>query len=67
MRFFFWLIHLYQVIFPFLKSGLGFQSGCIFSPSCSEYTKQSIRQYGLFKGIRMGLNQLKKCHPFHRL
>ncbi|MFC1700796.1 membrane protein insertion efficiency factor YidD [Patescibacteria group bacterium] len=37
---------------------------CRHYPSCSEYTKQSIEKYGIFKGIQMGLKQLSTCHPW---
>ena len=36
---------------------------CRFSPSCSEYTKQSVDRYGL-RGVSMGVHQLLHCHPF---
>lgn len=36
---------------------------CRFSPTCSEYTKQSVSLYGV-RGVSMGLRQLLHCHPF---
>ncbi|GEM_PF-101758 len=39
---------------------------CRFFPSCSEYTLQSLRQYGLLKGGMFSLLRIAKCHPFHR-
>ncbi len=38
---------------------------CRFSPTCSEYTKQAIEKYGIFKGMWLGLKRICKCHPFH--
>lgn len=38
---------------------------CRFSPTCSAYTYQSIKKYGLIKGIWRGVLRLLKCHPFH--
>jgi len=38
---------------------------CRFYPTCSEYMAQAIDQYGLAKGIGLGLKRLLRCHPFH--
>ncbi|MCB9235617.1 MAG: membrane protein insertion efficiency factor YidD [Bacteroidia bacterium] len=37
---------------------------CIYTPSCSEYTKSAISRYGLAKGTMMGLDRLSRCNPF---
>lgn len=37
---------------------------CIFYPTCSEYTLQSIEKYGFLKGWIKGLNRIRRCHPF---
>lgn len=38
---------------------------CRFYPTCSEYTKQAILKYGLFKGGILGVKRICKCHPLH--
>jgi len=38
---------------------------CRFYPSCSAYSIDVIRQYGLFRGIFLTLKRLLKCHPWH--
>ena len=38
---------------------------CRFYPTCSEYTKQAIIKYGLFKGSWLGLKRISKCHPLN--
>jgi putative membrane protein insertion efficiency factor len=59
------LITFYQkFVSPALKQLLGIQSMCRFSPSCSEYTKISIKKYGAIKGLYLGLVQLLHCQPF---
>lgn len=37
---------------------------CLFEPSCSNYSLQSIQKYGLMKGILRGLFRLLKCNSF---
>lgn len=37
---------------------------CRFIPTCSEYTEQAIKKYGI-KGIFLAIKRLLKCHPFH--
>jgi len=38
-------------------------SVCRFYPTCSEYTKQAIIKYGVFKGSWLGLKRICRCHP----
>ena len=38
---------------------------CRFYPTCSEYTKQAITKYGLFKGGLLGIKRICKCHPLN--
>lgn len=35
---------------------------CVFYPSCSEYTVQSLQRYGLFLGTLMSFDRLSRCH-----
>ena len=35
---------------------------CVFYPSCSEYTVQSLQQYGLFLGTLQSFDRLSRCH-----
>ena len=37
---------------------------CRFTPTCSEYMKISIEKYGTFKGLKLGIKRLLRCHPF---
>ena len=41
-----------------------FPSSCRFTPTCSEYSKQSILKYGLLKGSYLGVKRILKCHPW---
>jgi len=44
-----------------------FSSGraCRFLPSCSEYTYQAIRRYGIIRGAWMGAKRISRCHAWH--
>ena len=37
---------------------------CRFTPTCSQYMKDAIMMYGSFKGLKIGLKRILKCHPF---
>ena len=53
------IIRFYQILISPL---LG--SNCRFLPTCSEYTIESIKAYGLIKGISISLKRISSCHPF---
>jgi hypothetical protein len=38
---------------------------CRFYPSCSHYTLEAVRRYGVIKGAWLGARRLSRCHPFH--
>jgi putative membrane protein insertion efficiency factor len=38
---------------------------CRFTPTCSVYAKDSIARHGAWKGARLALKRLVRCHPFH--
>ena len=39
---------------------------CRFIPTCSAYALEAVEKYGAWKGGRLALKRLMKCHPFHR-
>ena len=39
---------------------------CKYYPTCSEYTKQAIDKYGVFKGSFLGMKRILKCNPFSK-
>ncbi len=64
------LINFYQKIlsYPISKFleyfGLVRNNSCVFFPTCSEYTKEAIKKYGIFKGIFLGFRRILRCHPW---
>lgn len=41
-----------------------FGSGCIYTPTCSEYATVAIGKYGLIKGSFLGLKRFLRCNSF---
>lgn len=38
---------------------------CRFYPTCSTYTLEAIKKYGVGKGFFLGIKRIIKCQPFH--
>lgn len=60
------LIRIYQKLFSFDHSFWAKYVNyrvCIYHPSCSEYTYQSIERFGLIKGSIMGFFRILRCNP----
>lgn len=53
-----YLIRAYQI------TPLHSHSMCRFTPTCSEYMIEALNEYGLFKGLWVGLKRLFRCRPF---
>lgn len=41
-------------------------SSCIYSPSCSEFSRQSFQQFGPAKGLFMSIDRLTRCNRISR-
>ena len=37
---------------------------CRFQPSCSEYMRQAIIEFGAVRGVVKGVRRLSRCHPW---
>ena len=37
---------------------------CKYYPSCSQYTKEAVNEYGFIKGIVMGAWRICRCNPW---
>jgi hypothetical protein len=53
------LIRLYQILISPL-----FPSACRFYPTCSEYAREAVLTYGMFKGSFLAIKRLLRCRPF---
>jgi len=42
-----------------------FPPSCRFYPTCSQYTLEAIKKYGLIKGGYLGIKRILRCHPFN--
>ena len=60
------------IIFPFLAIIKFYQnfvspllpSTCRYTPTCSEYAKQSLVKHGLIKGSFLSIKRIIKCNPW---
>ncbi|MBI5346769.1 MAG: membrane protein insertion efficiency factor YidD [Chlamydiae bacterium] len=42
-----------------------FGNCCRFNPTCSEYSIQAFRKFGVFKGVFLTVKRIVKCNPYH--
>lgn len=59
--------HVLLSILRFYKRNISPMLGqnCRFVPTCSEYAAIAIERYGAWKGSRLALSRIARCHPFH--
>jgi len=52
-------IYIYQkIVSPMIPAR------CRYTPTCSQYSKDSILKYGPFRGMTLTLKRILKCHPW---
>lgn len=56
------LINLIQC-YKFLISPL-FGNSCRFLPTCSDYSIEALKTFGIFKGLFLSLKRILSCHPW---
>ena len=39
---------------------------CKYLPTCSQYTLEAIREWGVVRGILMGSYRILRCNPFSK-
>ncbi len=48
----------FSILYPY-----GF---CRYYPSCSEYARRAIDNFGVIKGVQLSIKRIFRCTPFHR-
>lgn len=41
-----------------------FPSSCRHVPTCSHYTIEAIKEWGVLRGVWLGVKRISKCHPW---
>ncbi len=54
------IINIYQ---KYISPIIGGKLVCRFTPSCSEYSKQALRKYGILKGLYLSFKRIIRCNP----
>jgi len=60
-RIFVFLIKIYQKLISPL-----FPPSCRFYPTCSEYSIQAFKKYGVLKGGAKSVWRILRCNPFNK-
>jgi hypothetical protein len=56
---FIFLIRIYQKVISPL-----FPGSCRYTPTCSHYSIEAIKNFGVIKGIYLGSKRIIKCNPW---
>lgn len=59
------LFSVYKNIFSKSLSFL-FGGGCRYYPTCSDYSRKALEEFGVGKGTWMSIKRLFRCHPFSK-
>ncbi|MBU0572641.1 membrane protein insertion efficiency factor YidD [Patescibacteria group bacterium] len=59
------LFNIYKNIFSKPLKFL-FGGGCRYYPTCSDYSRKALAEYGLYRGTWVSIKRLFRCHPFSK-
>ncbi|NDB35661.1 MAG: membrane protein insertion efficiency factor YidD, partial [Flavobacteriia bacterium] len=51
-------VRIYQLIISPL-----FPPSCRYTPTCSAYMVEAVKEWGPFKGVYLGTKRIARCHP----
>ncbi len=57
---FIFIIRFYQKVISPIKPAT-----CRFYPTCSHYSLEAYKRFGVFRGTWLTIKRILKCHPFH--
>lgn len=63
------IINFYQIFLSFDSGILRILAPggvCRYEISCSQFTKEAILKYGVWKGVGIGFKRLLACNPFSK-
>jgi len=65
------VIKFYQLIFSpdkgvLVKIGTKRPKTCVFYPTCSDYSIEAIQKYGFWRGLKMSIKRISRCHPWQK-
>lgn len=59
-----WLVILPVRFYQMAISPMLGPSKCRYQPTCSHYMIEAIQEWGVFKGLWLGLKRISSCHPW---
>ena len=62
MKIFTYILIKFIKTYKFLISPL-FGQSCRYLPTCSEYSIEALKTYGVFKGLFLSSRRILSCHP----
>jgi putative membrane protein insertion efficiency factor len=57
-----WIAIFFIRVYQYAISPL-FPKACRFTPSCSEYGAEAFKKHGFFKGFKLTVKRIGRCHP----
>lgn len=39
-------------------------ASCRYTPTCSQYTIDALKKYGVLKGLKLSFKRILSCHPW---